>query len=111
VWSYLAVYIDVSHVECYLLYIRLITAILGDVMPSQVKRYFISLLGFILVAIGVIFIILPGPAILFLPLGLALLSLEYDWAKVWLRRCQRWMRKGAVAIDKWISEVRYKKFR
>jgi len=80
-------------------------------MLSKVKRYFISLLGIILVALGLIFIILPGPAILFLPLGLALLSLEYDWAKVWLRRCQRWMRKGAVKLDKWINNVRYKRFR
>jgi uncharacterized membrane protein YbaN (DUF454 family) len=80
-------------------------------MSSKVKRYFVSLLGFLLVALGVIFIILPGPAILFLPLGLALLSLEYDWAKIWLRRCQRRMRKGAVTMDKWINKIRYKKFR
>ncbi len=80
-------------------------------MLSKVKRYLVSLLGFMLVALGLIFIILPGPAILFLPLGLALLSLEYDWAKVWLRKCQRLIRQGAVKMDKWINNVRYKKFR
>lgn len=77
-------------------------------MLSKVKRYFISLLGFILIALGLIFIILPGPAILFLPLGLALLSLEYNWAKVWLRKCQRWMRTSAVNMDKWLNKIRRK---
>jgi len=74
-------------------------------MLTKIKCSLISLLGFILVAIGLIFIILPGPAILFLPLGLALLSLKYDWAKIWLRRCQRWMRKSAVKMDKFVNSL------
>jgi len=80
-------------------------------MLSKVKSSLLSLLGFILVALGLLFIILPGPAVLFLPLGLALLSFEYDWAKVWLRRCQRGMRKGAVKMDKFVARAKYRKDR
>lgn len=73
-------------------------------MILKMKNSLITLVGFILVAIGLIFILLPGPAIIFLPLGLALLSLKYDWAKVWLKRCQRMMRKSAVQLDKmWLK--------
>ena len=43
---------------------------------TQVKKLFITLTGAMLLVIGVLFIVLPGPAILFIPLGLALLSFE-----------------------------------
>ncbi len=77
-------------------------------MILAIKNSLITLIGFILVAIGVIFILLPGPAIIFLPLGLALLSLQYDWAKVWLNRCQRMMRKSAVQLDKMLLRFKYR---
>ena len=68
-------------------------------MRKQFRLLMINIIGGILTLIGTIFIVLPGPAFLFLPIGLAILSLEHAWAKVWLRRCQRMMRKGAVKID------------
>jgi len=43
--------------------------------------------GFILVGIALIF--LPGPAFIIIPLGIAILALEFDWAK----RVLRWMKK------------------
>ncbi|WP_353517325.1 PGPGW domain-containing protein [Thalassotalea sp. SU-HH00458] len=78
-------------------------------MGRAIKNTLISLVGFIFVAIGLIFILLPGPAILFLPLGLALLSLQHEWAKVWLKRCQRLMRKSAVQLDKMWLRFKYRK--
>lgn len=73
---------------------------------TNIKRLFLTALGIFLLIIGVVFILLPGPAILFLPLGLALLSLEFDWAKRWLKYCQRWMRKGALKMDKLLAKGR-----
>ncbi len=78
-------------------------------MFLKIKATLLTLIGFACVAIGLIFVLLPGPAFLFLPVGLALLSLEYDWAKTWLRRCQRWMREMAVQLDKWCAEFKYRK--
>jgi uncharacterized membrane protein YbaN (DUF454 family) len=73
-------------------------------MLLKVKNTLLAILGFSLVILGVIFILLPGPAIIFLPLGLAILSLQFDWAKDWLKRSQRMMRKSAVQLDKmWIK--------
>ncbi len=65
------------------------------------KRIVITILGFIFIALGLIFILLPGPAIIFIPLGLALLSTQYVWARSWLRKSQRMMRDNAVKLDHW----------
>ena len=77
-------------------------------MKSKIKYVFITAVGGFLTLIGAVFILLPGPAFLFLPLGLAILSLEHEWAKSWLKRCQRWMRKGAVQADKWLYKIKSK---
>ena len=63
------------------------------------KKVIISILGGILVLLGAIFIIVPGPSLLLLIPGFYLLSLEYDWAKVWLKKCQRLLSKMARYID------------
>jgi hypothetical protein len=78
-------------------------------MRKQFRFLMINIIGGLLTLIGVIFIVLPGPAFLFLPIGLAILSLEHAWAKVWLRRCQRMMRKGAVKMDTLIAKFSKRK--
>lgn len=75
-------------------------------IAEKFKRITRILLGFLSLSIGMIFILLPGPAVIFIPLGLALLSLEYDWAKVWLKVSQRYFRQAAVKADQglyWLS--------
>lgn len=47
----------------------------------QARRLFIALIGFTVLAIGIAMTVLPGPAILVIPLGLALLATEFVWAK------------------------------
>ena len=74
----------------------------------KIPKLIRSSIGLVLVLVGVIFIILPGPAILFLPLGLALLSVDYPWAKVWLRRCQRMMSQGAKQVDSWLLRWKHR---
>jgi len=36
--------------------------------------------------IGVVMIITPGPALIVIPVGLAILSVEFAWARHWLKR-------------------------
>lgn len=66
---------------------------------EKLKRTTRTILGFLCLFIGIVFILLPGPAVIFIPLGLALLSLEYDWAKVWLKASQGYFRQAAVKAD------------
>jgi uncharacterized protein (TIGR02611 family) len=44
------------------------------------KKLAISIVGFTVLAIGIILIPLPGPGLLVCALGLAILTLEYEWA-------------------------------
>lgn len=75
-------------------------------MKDKTRKLVISLVGGFLTIIGTLFILVPGPAFLFLPLGLAVLSLEYPLAKKWLRKSQRMMRVSAEKLDRLIYRLR-----
>jgi tellurite resistance protein TerC len=49
------------------------------------KRIVIIIMGGTVLFVGVLLIVLPGPAILVIPLGLAILGLEFSWARRWLQ--------------------------
>jgi tellurite resistance protein TerC len=51
-----------------------------------VKRIAIGVAGFTVLLIGLAMIVLPGPAFIVIPAGLAILALEFAWAKRLLRR-------------------------
>ena len=53
---------------------------------KQVKRLMIAVIGFTVLAIGLVLIVLPGPAILVIPAGLGILAIEFAWARNLLRR-------------------------
>jgi len=48
---------------------------------KQVKRLIITVVGFTVLLIGIAMIVLPGPAIVVIPLGLGILATEFVWAK------------------------------
>ncbi len=56
------------------------------------RRCVIGLIGSTVVLIGIAMIVLPGPAVVVIPAGLAILATEFIWARRALRRC-----KGAAA--------------
>ncbi len=49
------------------------------------KRLVIAVVGFSVVLVGVIMIVTPGPAFIVIPAGLAILSIEFAFARRWLR--------------------------
>jgi uncharacterized protein (TIGR02611 family) len=51
-----------------------------------VKRVIVSVIGATVLLIGVALLILPGPAFIVIPVGLAILATEYAWARRWLRK-------------------------
>ena len=48
------------------------------------KRIVIFAVGATVVIIGIVMIVTPGPAFVVIPLGLAILSIEFAWARRWL---------------------------
>ena len=53
------------------------------------RRIAIAVVGSTVLAVGIALILLPGPAIIVIPVGLAILSLEFAWARLWLRKVRR----------------------
>jgi len=49
------------------------------------KRIVVIVVGGTVLAIGVALIVLPGPAFIVIPAGLAILAIEFAWARRWLR--------------------------
>ena len=53
---------------------------------TQLRKMVVGVLGVSLLVIGAFMLLLPGPAIIVLPLGLAVLATEFAWARRLLRR-------------------------
>lgn len=48
---------------------------------QQAKRVVRIIVGFTVLAIGVALLVLPGPAFIVIPIGLAILATEFVWAR------------------------------
>ena len=59
-------------------------------MVRQLRRIGIAVAGGLVVTVGVAMVALPGPAILVIPAGLAILATEFPWA----RHLLHWVRGG-----------------
>ena len=45
------------------------------------RKLVVGVIGSLLLGLGTILLIIPGPGLLFIALGLGVLSLEFDWAR------------------------------
>ena len=50
------------------------------------RRIAIIAVGSSVLLVGIVMIVFPGPAFIVIPIGLAILSIEFAWARAWLRR-------------------------
>jgi uncharacterized protein (TIGR02611 family) len=50
------------------------------------RRIAVAVVGGTVLLVGFALIVLPGPAFVVIPLGLAILGLEFAWARRWLRK-------------------------
>jgi len=60
----------------------------------QAKRLIISVFGFTVLFIGIALLVLPGPAIIVIPVGLAILASEYVWARRLLKKVTNKFKTG-----------------
>jgi uncharacterized protein (TIGR02611 family) len=54
-----------------------------------VRRIIVSVVGATVLLIGIALLILPGPAFIVIPIGLAILATEYAWARHWLKKVRQ----------------------
>jgi tellurite resistance protein TerC len=60
---------------------------------SPIRKILIAIIGTTVLVIGIVLIVLPGPAFIVIPIGLAILASEFIWAR-------RLIEKGRAFISK-----------
>src|SRR5262249_5154106 len=63
-------------------------------------RVVVGIVGATVVALGLAMLVLPGPGILVIPFGLAILATEFVWARRWLQRIRGNGSSTQIAIRK-----------
>ncbi|OGW47154.1 MAG: hypothetical protein A2Y66_03410 [Nitrospirae bacterium RBG_13_41_22] len=61
---------------------------------NKIKRLIIGVIGFTILLIGIVLIILPGPAFLVIPAGLVILATEFAWARRLLKKVKQQIKKN-----------------
>jgi len=59
---------------------------LGLANRPRVRKLIVGVIGGTIILFGLALIILPGPAFLVIPLGLAILATEFAWARLLIKR-------------------------
>ena len=53
------------------------------------RRVVVGVVGATVLVLGLVMVVTPGPALIVIPVGLAILSLEFAWARLWLKRLRQ----------------------
>jgi tellurite resistance protein TerC len=53
------------------------------------RRVIVYVVGATVLLIGIALLVLPGPAFIVIPVGLAILASEYAWARRWLKKVRQ----------------------
>jgi len=57
-----------------------------EILYKQIRKLVIFVIGISIVLIGCVLFFTPGPAIIVIPVGLAVLATEFIWAKKLLKK-------------------------
>ena len=65
-----------------------------NVTYKAARRIAIAVLGGTVLALGIVMIVAPGPALIVIPIGLAILGIEFAWARHWLKQLRETISKN-----------------
>jgi uncharacterized protein (TIGR02611 family) len=61
---------------------------------KKLKRFFVAVIGMTILFIGIAMIVLPGPAIVVIPIALGILATEFAWARKALQTVRARIRRA-----------------
>ena len=62
------------------------------------RRVVVAVVGTSVLLLGIVMLVTPGPAVVVIPVGLAILAIEFVWARQWLRKVREMIsRRNAEA--------------
>lgn len=67
-----------------------------DATYRHARRVAVTVIGGSIVVVGIAMIVLPGPAFIVIPVGLAILGIEFAWARHWLEKVKE---HAQTAVD------------
>lgn len=70
---------------------------------DHMKKMINHIAASLFLALGCIFMIVPGPSLVFFILGLLLLAFYYPWARRYLAKCQKALTTSCNFLDKKLS--------
>jgi len=74
---------------------------ISRVTVTTVRRLFFLIAGTTILLVGAVMLLLPGPGVLVMFLGLGLLAVEFVWARAWIKKIQagvHGIHKGAKSM-------------
>jgi tellurite resistance protein TerC len=63
-------------------------------LPRGLRKLIVGVIGVTILLLGVAMIVLPGPAFIVIPAGLAILATEFAWARLAVRRARMMIAKA-----------------
>ena len=60
------------------------------------RRIVVAVVGASVLLLGIIMIVAPGPAFIVIPVGLAILAIEFVWARHWLKKLREMISRRAA---------------
>jgi uncharacterized protein (TIGR02611 family) len=76
------------------------------------RRVVVAIVGMTVLLFGIALTVLPGPAFIVIPIGLAILATEFAWARRWLKLVREAAEKGVdklsafPRVQRWIQRIR-----
>lgn len=60
---------------------------------KEVRKVVVGFVGTVVILAGIIMIFIPGPALLVIPSGFAILAIEFPWARRVYEKAKGWLQK------------------
>ncbi len=77
---------------------------LAELTYTHVRKVIVLVVGSTVVLAGVVMIVLPGPAVVVIPTGLAILATEFVWARHLLRKAKQKLGDAANSTGPWFNK-------
>lgn len=85
---------------------------LGEVSYKLARRIVVAVIGGTVLVGGIIMLVTPGPGLAIVLLGLAILAIEFAWAKLWLDKVRHSVtREGREELRGHYTRLRSRWFR
>lgn len=79
---------------------------MNSIFLRHLKKILVLIIGGTVLLIGVILIFLPGPSFIVIPAGLAILAIEFSWARNLLKRAKNVTNSKIFSFLSWRAKTK-----